>query len=116
MSHIGIMLTAAPFQFENWETAVNLADAAIEKGYTVSLFLYIDGVYNPLQRQSHPLYAKLPYERFLTLLEKKAHIVLCGTSASLRGISSSDCIDGVVIGGLPDFALMLSEVDRLVCL
>jgi tRNA 2-thiouridine synthesizing protein D len=116
MAHIGILLTKTPFQFENWETAVNLADSALVKGHTISLFLYIDGVFNPLKRQSHLLSTKLPNERFSALVEKKARIIVCGTSAKMRGIGDKDYIEGVIIGGLPDFALMLTEVDRLVCL
>jgi tRNA 2-thiouridine synthesizing protein D len=116
MAHIGFLLTKTPFQFENWETTVHLADSALDKGHTVSLFLYIDGVFNPLKRQTYPFPTTLPYKRFLSLIEKKARIVVCGTSAKIRGIDDGDYIEGVVVGGLPDFALMLTEVDRLVCL
>ena len=116
MAHIGILLTTAPFQYENWETAVNLADAAIAKKHSVSFFLYIDGVYNPLRKQSHQQYIGYPFERFLKLIRENVRVVICGTSAALRGLCKEDYIDGVIIGGLPDFALMLSEIDRLVCL
>jgi tRNA 2-thiouridine synthesizing protein D len=116
MSHIGILLTASPFQFENWETAVNIADAALEKGHTVSFFLTVDGVLNPFQRQFFPLHKALPRERFSAAVDRGARVLICGIAAQMRGLNGGDYIRGVTVGGLTDFALMLTEIDRLVCL
>lgn len=116
MAHIGILVTMAPCQFENWETAVDIADVALEKGHKVSFFFYDDGVLNPLRRQSSPLYPGIPCERFASLLSRGVAVLICGTGAKMRGLEARDFIDGVKIGGLPDFALLLTEIDRLVCL
>ena len=133
MAHIGILVTMAPCQFENWETAVDIADVALEKGHKVSFFFYDDGVLNPLRRQSSPpapysgalsapypgalrASAGIPCERFASLLSRGVAVLICGTGAKMRGLEARDFIDGVKIGGLPDFALLLTEIDRLVCL
>lgn len=116
MARIGILLTAAPFQFENWETAVNIAEAALDKGHEVAFFLYIDGVYNPVRQQSFPEPIVLPHERFMTLLERGARVIVCGICARIRGLERADYVEGVVVGGLPSFAMLIGEVDRLVSL
>lgn len=116
MARIGILLTAAPFQFEGWETAVDLADAALEKGHDVDFFLYIDGVYNPVKHQSFPGSIVLPHQRFAALLERGARVTVCGLCAQVRGLKPADYVAGVATGGLPDLAALIGEVDRLVSL
>lgn len=117
MARIGILLTAAPFQFENWETAVNIADAALEKGHEVEIFLYVDGTYNPIRLQTFPDLDVLPKDRFAALLKRGARVIACGICVDARGLAGGkDYVEGVLIGGLPDFAEIVGEVDRLVSL
>ncbi len=54
MGKIGFLLTAGPFQFQNWKTAADIADAALDKGHEVAIFMYLDGVYNPRGTQKFP--------------------------------------------------------------
>ena len=37
MAKLGLLLTLGPFQFENWDTAASLAEAALDKGHEVSV-------------------------------------------------------------------------------
>jgi sulfur relay (sulfurtransferase) complex TusBCD TusD component (DsrE family) len=73
-------------------------------------------VLNPFRRQFFPLHKGLPYERFLAAVDRGAHVLICGTAAQMRGLNGGDYIGGVTVGGLANFALMLTEIDRLVCL
>ncbi|MFQ5803289.1 MAG: DsrE/DsrF/TusD sulfur relay family protein [Candidatus Methylomirabilales bacterium] len=116
MAKIGLLVTAGPFQFQKWETAVNLADAALDKGHEVRVFFYLDGIYNPNRHQSFPDLPVLPKDRFAKLVERGAQLIACGICVRARGQKGEDYIDGVPVGGLPDFAEMLGEVDRLVTL
>lgn len=117
MAKLGILLTLGPFQFENWETAANIAEAALDKGHEVNFFLYLDGIYNPNKLQIFPDLDILPRDRFTTLLKKGAHIIACGICVNARGQDNGrDYIEGVSVGGLPDFAEMIGEVDRLISL
>ncbi len=117
MATIGILLTGGPFQFENWETAMDIGDAALDKGHAVKYFLYLDGVYNPVQHQAFPDMPVLPKDRVAALATKGAEIVACGVCVNARGLQGGkEYVDGVRVGGLPDFAEMVGEVDSLVTL
>jgi tRNA 2-thiouridine synthesizing protein D len=80
-------------------------------------FWYIDGVYNALKGQKFPEDVPLPVEMMKTLIEKGAKITACGICVNARGLErGKDFIEGVPLGGLPDFADMISESDVLVTL
>jgi tRNA 2-thiouridine synthesizing protein D len=114
MAQIGFLLTSGPYQTEHWETVCNLAKAALVKGHGVKVFYYLDGVYNPIKYQTFPDMEVLPKDRFAELLELGAEIIACGICVNARGLENGkDYIEGVRVGGLPDFAEILGEVDRL---
>ncbi|MBI2303795.1 MAG: DsrE family protein [Chloroflexi bacterium] len=117
MSELGLVLTTSPLQYQNGETVVHVAEAALDRGHGVRIFLYLDGVYNPLRYQTFPDMAVMPWQRFQALAERGADIVACGLCVNARGLQGGkDFVSGIRIGGLPDFAAMVGEVDRLVCL
>ncbi len=115
MAKLGIMLTLGPYQFGNWETACNIANTALDKGHEVEMFLYLDGVYNPIKYQTFPDWTEMPKDRFVELVKKGAKIIACGVCVNARGLEKGkDYIDGVTVGGLPDFAQIVSESDSVV--
>jgi len=116
VAKIGFLLTTGPFQVQNWETLVNLADAALDKGHEAQVFLYLDGIYNPNRNQTFPDMSVLPKDRFDKLVKRGAKFICCGICVRARGQKKEDYIEGVPVGGLPDFAEILGEVDRLVTL
>ena len=116
MASIGILLTLGPFQFENSETAVSIADAALDKGHTVKFFLYLDGIYNPNKNQAFPDLPVMPKDKFAGVLKKGATMVACGVCVRARGQKGDEYVEGVKVGGLPDFAAIVGEVDRLITL
>ncbi len=117
MATIGLLLTGGPFQYEHWETAVDIGDAALAKGHTVKYFLYLDGVYNPVSYQTFPDLDVMPKDRVQALAAKGAEIIACGICVNARGLQGGkDYVEGVRVGGLPDFAEIVGEVDRLITL
>ena len=116
MAKLGFLLTLGPFQFENWETAANIAEAAQAKGHEVRMFCYLDGIYNPNKNQTFPDMPVMPKDRFAGLVQKGAKIVACGICVRARGQKGEDYIPGVPVGGLPDFAEIIGDVDRLITL
>ncbi len=117
MAKLGFLLTLGPFQFENWETAASIAEAALDKGHEVKFFYYLDGVYNPIKYQTFPDLPVMPKDRWAKLLEKGGTITACGICVNARGLEKGkDYIEGVKVGGLPDFAEIVGEVDRLITL
>ena len=107
MAKLGFLLTLGPFQFENWETAVNIADAALDQGHQVQMFFYLDGIYNPNKNQTFPDLPVIPKDRFAALQKKGAKIICCGVCVRARGQKGEDYTEGVKVGGLPDFAEMV---------
>ena len=117
MATLGFLLTTGPYQHQNYETLAKTAEAALDKGHQVRIFMYLDGVYNPIKLQKFPDMDLLPVHRFEKLVAKGAEIIACGICVNARGLEGGkDFIDGVRVGGLPDFAEIVGEVDRLVTL
>lgn len=117
MAKLGLLLTSGPFQFQQWDTAASLAEAALDKGHEVRVFLYLDGVYNPIKSQTFPDLPVMPKDRFAGLVGRGAQIIACGVCVNARGLEKGkDYIEGVKVGGLPDFADIVGDVDRLITL
>jgi tRNA 2-thiouridine synthesizing protein D len=119
MAKIGILLTEGPWQSQNYDIFAKLASAALDKGHEVLAFWYLDGVYNPIKHQKFPgtTEENLPVSKMKRVIEKGAKIVACGICVNGRGLQDGkEYIDGVRVGGLPDFADIMGECDRLITL
>lgn len=93
MKTLTIFLTTTPYAFENTHTVLQLARAALDKGYTVNLFASADGVYNftkDHQAKGIPNAA----QEFAALIERGLHVELCGTCLTFRGIGVVDNLPG----------------------
>src|SRR3972149_11718658 len=115
MAKIGFLLTLGPFQFENWETVANIAEAALDKGHQVQFFYYLDGVYNPIKYQTFPDLAVMPKDRVARLVAKGAKIIACGVCVNAPGLEEGeDSIEAGKVGGLPDLAETVWDVGMLI--
>ena len=94
---LGFFLSTSP-EHENTHTVSKLAEAAMERGHMVHIFIMCDGVHN----------AFLP--KFATLVEKGAQIVLCSHNLAER---QRPKIEGTIVcGSQYDHAQLVSTVDR----
>jgi tRNA 2-thiouridine synthesizing protein D len=119
MAKIGFLLTEGPWQTENYKVFTKFATAAMDKGHEVQAFWYLDGVYNPIKHQQFPGTEEenLPISGMKVVVGKGAQIVACGICVNGRGLQGGkEFIEGVRVGGLPDFAELMGEVDTLVTL
>ena len=123
MSHLGIVLTGAPFDSERWKTAYEMARAALDTGHEVSVFAYLDGAHVPMVDQrfdeaaENGLYQRMPTDRYQELLEDGAEMFVCGLCADARSVDpQSDFPDEVMVGLLPDLADVIGEADRVISL
>ena len=119
MAKIGMLLTEGPWQTENYKVFTKIAEAALDKGHEVKAFWYLDGVYNSIKHQKFPgtTDEKLPVSGMKRVVEKGAKIIACGICVNGRGLEGGkEFIEGVKVGGLPDFADIMGEVDTLVTL
>ena len=99
-----MLLTTSP-ENQNSETVIKLAQAALEAGHTVELFLMDDGVYNVVKGVKISV-------RFAGLMTKGASLALCGHTAEERGVEKEDCLEGVKYAGQYELACMVNEADR----
>ncbi len=111
------LIMTGPYTYENSETFVNLARSALNKGYKVSAFLYVDGVYNAHLGQD-PEPDTPMNQRFQELADAGVVFHACGLCTTARGFDQQgkDFITGVSVSGLTEFAELIGESDRVVTL
>ena len=117
MTHFGIILTGGPYQTERWETACGIAGAALDRKDAVTLFLFVDGVYNALATQRFPAVEKVPKDYFRALIERGATIYACEVCTNNRGLEEGrDFLPGVKLQGALVVSDMVSKCDRMITL
>ncbi|MBI2919403.1 MAG: DsrE family protein [Chloroflexi bacterium] len=87
------------FGSQDLRTATHLAEAALALGHQVGIFLMEDAVYLVNQ--------------FKGLTDKGADVSLCAHNAHQRGVAK---VDYILWGGQPDWAQMVHDADRVICL
>ena len=114
---LGILLNTSPYTYQNSHTFYDLCKAAIAKGYSVKVFLFVDGVNNAKLNQD-PDPDRPMNEKFQELADDGVIFQACGLCTSARGHDQggSDFIPGVEVSGLTDLAEMIGEVERFVTL
>lgn len=112
-----ILLCDSPFQHESVDHATELSKAARRRGHDVSIYLMMDGVYNPLTSQSgEPFNMRSVSERLAELIEEGVKISTCRVCMEIRGIQEDTMPDGVDVGGIFDLSEMVAESDVVVSL
>ncbi len=113
--NLGILLLTSPYTFQNSHTFYEFAKAAIEKGYGVKVFLFVDGVNNAKLNQDPDPDVPMN-ERIQELADMGAEFQACGLCTSARGFDQrgSDYTPGVEVTGLTELAEMMGECERFV--
>jgi DsrE/DsrF/DsrH-like protein len=94
---LGLFLSTSP-EHENTHTVSKLAEAALERGHEVDIFIMCDGIHNVF------------VESFVGLVDKGARIILCSHNLAER---QRPKIEGpIVCGSQYDHAQLVSQVDR----
>ena len=113
MPSLGILFYNGPIQNETPETVIEIARAALKKGYRVRIFCFMDGVYATLKGRERIPKGMINVEEALKeLISKGVQIVICTLTADQRGVK--DVVEGVEKGGTPDLAEIVDEVDRFI--
>jgi sulfur relay (sulfurtransferase) complex TusBCD TusD component (DsrE family) len=103
---IGILLASGPGR-EDGRTVLPLAQAALDRGHRVHLFLMKEGVEYVRSRAGNP-YA----EALGRLMAAGAEVTLCALNARRQGLDKADAIPGVVFGSQYDHARIVAASDR----
>jgi len=81
----------------------------------VTIFLYMDGVYNSLSTQDFPSMKELPKDRLEDLQEQGAHLYACLTCTDNRGLEDGrEYLTGITLTGATEASEMVSGCDRII--
>lgn len=107
-----ILLNRGPFVSEHADLALKLAIKAREKGHSVNLYLYVDGVWAPHVKtdKPYPNVGKLLRKALETGVQVKA----CNRCAEARDVVSGDIIENIPLVGLFDFTEWMRDSDKVV--
>ncbi len=120
-----IMLMSGSAENEDSQFATRLAEAALDKGHKVQMYLFgnavniskqelaIEGDLHIASRLVEHIEPTKNFERVARLIEKGADISTCHTNEHARGIESKEYVEGVKwgdVGGSFTKYLMTSDV------
>ncbi len=119
------MLFSGPYGSQDADHMCRIAEAAIDKGYGVKIFLYGDGVHAQMKGQAPKMFFNVG-EALDRLVEKGAEIKSCVRCSTARGYvdgefdegldryPSSKSLDSVKIYSLYGFINMIKSSDKLI--
>lgn len=110
-----LFLATTPYGYQNTQTAISLAEAALDRGHRVILFASADGVYN-FTAGHKPKGVPDAEQGFSRLIAKGLVVELCGSCLSLRGIGKDDVIPGARPSSLRTLFSLLGESDAVLSL
>lgn len=96
--------------------ALDLGEAALDKGHKVNLFLFGEAVTVALKDQAPKRFPNLS-EALGRMVGKGLKIAVCSTCIQGRGIKPEYLLDGAEVGSLTEhFSNFMEEGDRLITL
>lgn len=109
-----IFLFTSPYGFENSSTAARLAEAALDKGYSVNLFASSDGVYNFMAGQKAVAIPNIQQE-FEKLINKGLKVYLCGPCLNFRGIQRQNLMENSKPSSLTELFAIMGQSNVFLC-
>jgi tRNA 2-thiouridine synthesizing protein D len=111
-----IVLSDGPYISQYADIGYNMAKTALNLGYGVKIFLYMDGVHIP-QKYQNPRDLPNISQIFEELIKKGCEIKACIRCAAARGhVDESHYLEGVEITSVYDLAEWMDENSKVVIL
>lgn len=112
-----IQVMVPPYTYEDLDTAIKLAEAALEKGHEVTIFLFADSILsiNSLVKPIR-IDRNIPEKLKTLIAEKNLKVEICGICMDYRGVTKDMIIPGSNPSGLPELADLIFNSDRFVSL
>jgi len=125
MKTLTIYLLEGPYTYQDADIALQISEKALQKGYTVNLFLYLDGVHVPKTGQKA---AKFPNveDRLVKLIGLGLNVKACVRCAAARGyvegerreetrvFPSRQYVEGAYITSIYDFPDWMKRSDKVI--
>jgi tRNA 2-thiouridine synthesizing protein D len=112
---IGFLVNTTPYTFQNTTTAVSLIKAALKKGHSCDVFLFVDGVVNASGLIKSPGNVNVADE-WGELVKQGVKVSLCGECAHFRGVAKGNLIEGAKVAGTMRLSQIASKADRFITL
>ncbi len=115
MGSIAFCILSGPFTFQNSNSLIQLANAALAKGHQITgIFFFVDGVYNVNKKiKVEPGSLDVPVE-LKELADKGVKMAACSSCSEYRGIGGGDLIPGAEFAGLATFSEFVEAADKVV--
>ena len=112
---ITIQVMVQPYTYQDLDTAVKIAEAALDKGHEVGLFLFADAVL-AVHTTVKPVRIdrNIPDILRTMIAEKGLNVDVCGICMDYRGVTKDMIIEGASPSGLPEMAELVATSDRFV--
>ena len=112
-----IILTEGPYRSQYVEMAHNIAESALNIGYDVNLFLYMDATHIPKKNQNPHSFPNVG-ERLRHLIKKGADVRACVRCATARGhaCDNTSYLKGVSITSVYDIPGWVWKSDKVITL
>jgi tRNA 2-thiouridine synthesizing protein D len=116
MGKIAFLLMTSPYTFQNSDTVIKLAQAAVKAGHEVTgIYLYTDGVYNNVNtiKPSDERDRNIP-DLFKELVDQGIPVVSCPICAEYRGTHDKELlVEGTGFDGLGALSEFVEDSDRI---
>ncbi|MBI4714767.1 MAG: DsrE family protein [Nitrospirae bacterium] len=103
----GFLLTTSP-EHQDGDTVFRLAEAFLDEGESVEIYLMEDGLYHGVRNAS----PKKLGPDFAPLLKRGVPISVCSFNLEIRGIAEESLIEGVQLRSQYDLSHLVGECDR----
>lgn len=112
---ITIQVMVPPYTNEDLDTALNIAEACLDRGHDARLFLFSDAILAANSKVKPVRSDRNIPERMRLLIEQKGlRVDICGLCMEYRGIDRKEVVPGSSPSGLPELAELIVTSDRFV--
>jgi tRNA 2-thiouridine synthesizing protein D len=112
---ITIQVMAQPYTYQDLDSAIKIAEKALDKGHEVGIFLFCDSVL-AINNLIKPIRMDRNIPKILEQMieEKGLKVDICGICMDYRGINKDMIIKGANTSGLPELAELVYNSDRFI--
>ena len=112
---ITIQVMVPPYSYQDLDTALRIAEAGLEKGHEVGLFLFADSILSTFTKVKPVRSDRNIPKQMQELIENKGlRVDICGICMDYRGVMRNEAIPGAVPSGLPELAELVETSDRFI--
>ena len=105
-----------PYTYEDVDTILKIANAALDKGHEVSIFLFCDSAIASNSKIKPVRGDRRIPDMLKEIINRGAKVDICGICMDYRGITKDMIVQGSNPSGLPELAELIYTTDRFISL